>query len=269
MENVKENYEKMCCYEEMLVFKFGSNLKLKTDSGHIFLCCFIKSWSHLPETPIVLFGFIWFSFDCNTTWNTSLLHWLRGCGAARLRKRNGQPPSIPVCHSEKEKCRRYSARRPLPHPDKSPSSWSLGSGGRMQPLPTSPAAPAFRLFLPVPPKWKPGLSPRVWLFLRRPLSATRLPWWLRTRTEKAKTGLRVPVARKFWRGGESGGRIRGVKRLKSPSAEVGSYKEQIHCYCTWGKFSCARIFFIYDGFHPMYTNTFSYFMQRKNMLTNS
>lgn len=159
-----------------------------------------------------------------------------------MRKRNEQPPSIPVCHSEKEKCCRYSAGRPLPHPDKSPSSWSLGSGGRMQPLPTSPAAPAFRLFLPAAPRPlpRPHTRPQPCVdtgasalqadcFSERPLSATtRLPWRRRTRTEKAKTGLIVPVARKFW----PGGRWKNQRRKATLSAEVGSYEEQtLTCYC--------------------------------------
>lgn len=70
------------------------------------------------------------------------------------------------------------------------------------------SGPRLHLFLPVPPKWIPGLSPRGWLFLWRTLSAARLPWRRRTRTEKAKTGLIVLVARKFCWGGKEGGKIR-------------------------------------------------------------
>lgn len=49
-----------------------------------FLIWYIKSWSCLPDTPLV-FGLSWFGLDCDTTWNTSLQHWLRGWAA-------GSPP---------------------------------------------------------------------------------------------------------------------------------------------------------------------------------
>lgn len=95
-------------------------------------------------------------------------------------------------------------------------------------LPSSPRLPPF-------PPCSPQVDTRPQPSRLTVSPTATLPWRRRTRTEKAKTGLIVPASRKFCGGGERGGRIRGVKWLKSLSAKLGSYDEQMLFLLYWSQ----------------------------------